>query len=129
MKTEVEEKRAEIQNLQKALNKAKEKLEEMEREEIEQRQLPLRDIAVKAHECFCFWNHTDGCSWGYEEHSENCWNSYSHKSWLSKVEKVLGGERYVSVTKEDIECVLESISELKKKCPHWRFIMRGLESG
>lgn len=42
-------------------------------------------LAVELHEFLCHWNHTDGCSWGYEKE----WTGYAHKQYLEKAQNVL----------------------------------------
>lgn len=42
-------------------------------------------LAVELHEFLCHWNHTDGCSWGYEKD----WTGYAHKQYLEKAQTVL----------------------------------------
>lgn len=42
-------------------------------------------LAIELHEFLCHWNHTDGCSWGYEKE----WTGYAHAQYLEKAQDAL----------------------------------------
>lgn len=41
-----------------------------------------KHLAFLLHEFNCYYNHTDGCSWGYEEDRPDPWLGDAHKRWL-----------------------------------------------
>jgi len=45
----------------------------------------IKDIAHLLHERYCSWNHTDGCSWGYEGSD---WSGRAHKEWLEEAREL-----------------------------------------
>lgn len=53
----------------------------------------VKEVAEKLHKKTCHQNHTDGCSWYYDNGS---WTEYSRKKYLSKAEKLL------SITTADV---------------------------
>lgn len=47
-------------------------------------------LAILLHDHFCEFNHTDGCSWGYEcKGGYHEWESPRHKSWLIRAREVI----------------------------------------
>lgn len=51
-------------------------------------QTPEQRVASAFHSLFCHYNHTDGCSWLYEQKNHiDDWNADTHISWLEKAEK------------------------------------------
>ena len=114
---------AKQKDLAKELREASEKIEKIKAKQEEESLKPLRDIAEKMHDCLCPYNHTDGCSWGYE--GDN-WNSYAHKEWLDKVKKLVKGDSYTKpvCSVKDMETLVESISSLKKSAPQAMRLIR-----
>jgi hypothetical protein len=51
-------------------------------------------IAEWLHKEFCCWNHTDGCSWLYEEDD---WNGWAHKKYLEKARRLLNENSLASL--------------------------------
>jgi len=46
---------------------------------------PIAQFAIKLHNKFCKWNHTDGCSWHYEMvNREHDWSRDEHRRWMNK---------------------------------------------
>lgn len=88
--------------LRNALGRAKQDVESIEKE-IENRKnadiasrnklisdSPAGKFAIALHSKECIHNHTDGCGWFYEfTNKEHEWNSYTHKSYLEKANKIL----------------------------------------
>lgn len=54
---------------QKALRLTQARLEAIARAEADAKLEPLKGLAKRAHDLLCPYNHTDGCSWRYEEGS------------------------------------------------------------
>lgn len=49
-----------------------------------------RELALFLHDNFCIWNHTDGCGWYYEIHSQqHDWNQSSHQSYYRQAKKMI----------------------------------------
>lgn len=49
-------------------------------------------LAIKLHERFCTWNHTDGCSWHYyvnEEGVPRNWNGATEQRYLNKAKELI----------------------------------------
>jgi len=64
-----------------------EELKCREKEEARLAALPVeKRLAEKLHDLLCHWNHTDGCSWGYED-----WNNVGHarRAYLKKARLAL----------------------------------------
>lgn len=50
----------------------------------------IANLADALHSLLCHWNHTDGCSWGYEVHNGVIdWTGYAHRSYLEKAEEIV----------------------------------------
>jgi len=103
-------------DLAKELREHTEKIERIKAKQEEESLIPLREIAERMHNCLCPFNHTDGCSWGYE--GDN-WMSSAHKEWLDKVKRLVKGDSYTKPTcsVEDMEVLVASISALQKAAP------------
>lgn len=41
-----------------------------------------KSLAYLLHKFGCFYSHTDGCAWGYEEDSKDPWLGHAHKQYL-----------------------------------------------
>ena len=63
---DLEELKENLAKLNKRKKQIEETIEKVEEKEKGERQKPIRTIAIKAHDLFCAWNHTDGCGWYYE---------------------------------------------------------------
>lgn len=46
---------------------------------------PAQQLATELHTIRCNWNHTDGCSWLYED----LWTGYAHAQYLEKAVNIL----------------------------------------
>ena len=58
-----------------------------------------KKLALKLHDKTCKCNHTDGCFFYYEINGlEDKWDSYNHKNYLEKAQKLLA-----EFSDEDIE--------------------------
>ncbi len=42
----------------------------------------LKRIATHLHDAECTYNHTDGCSWLYEDRAQEVWFSDTHQRWV-----------------------------------------------
>jgi len=105
-----------LKDSQDATKKISDKLEAIRRDEEEKSLVPLRDAARRAHDLLCPFNHTDGCSWGYEGDS---WRGAEHVNWLRKVNRLVNGD---SVTRgrftiDQINVTLDAVEKLKKIVP------------
>ena len=105
-----------LKDSQDATKKIADKLEAIRRDEEEKSLVPLRDAARRAHDLLCPFNHTDGCSWGYEGDS---WRGAEHVNWLRKVNRLVNGD---SVTRgrftiDQINVTLDAVEKLKKIVP------------
>lgn len=79
----VKSKEEEVKNLEKVK-------EDLEKEYYEKYYTEEEKLATLLHRKLCHSNHTDMCSWYYEE--ENLapdWNAYSHRKYLMKARKLL----------------------------------------
>jgi hypothetical protein len=83
---------------------------------------PLRSAAKRAHDLLCQYNHTDGCSWGYE--GDN-WDGCAHSRWLGLIDSILTN-RATPITLAELDKFLSFIETLKKDFPEWRHLLRGL---
>lgn len=66
----IDQKLAELEVMKAELLKEKERIESLSSEQ---------QLAEYMHEKLCRWNHTDGCSWYYE----NDWHGDSHQKYLA----------------------------------------------
>jgi hypothetical protein len=80
-----------IEKLQNEIAEQNVKLEALKRAQEELAlQAPEYQLAIRLHDSFCRWNHTDGCGWHYEiTKGVHDWNGHSHGSWLKKARRVL----------------------------------------
>lgn len=76
-----------------------------------EKQRHLTDLAEKMHSCFCGYNHTDGCGWGYEE-GANKWGSWSHSRWLNHTENLVK-----KFGLEKIQGFVDHVIETKREYP------------
>lgn len=77
LEAEIEQKKIEIVELERKLEKAR-------------NESPERRLAKDLHGLLCTWNHTDGCSWYYEtKGNEDDWNGYTHSQYLKKAQKFI----------------------------------------
>lgn len=49
-------------------------------------------LALLLHEFNCHYDHTDGCSWLYEERERDPWLGDAHKKWLRLACKETGAQ-------------------------------------
>jgi hypothetical protein len=53
---------------------------------------PVHKLAEELHKKLCHWNHTDGCSWGYEHNYGSAdyrfGHEYAHDQYLEKAQKI-----------------------------------------
>jgi hypothetical protein len=104
-----------IDRAEKHLRELKESLALSEQAEKDKRQDKLKPVAEKAHNAICFYNHTDGCGWGYEN---NNWNGFSHRMWLDRVEKILNNkESFKPITLEQLNLILDHVIAMKQINP------------
>src|ERR1700691_2946327 len=110
---EIKKAEKELDLLNKEFNKKKELLAVLRDKEYESRREPLKKLVERAHGCLCPYNHTDGCSWYYE----NNWEGYAHNRWLRKYDAIINGEIHDNPISslEDITTIIETIEILKPK--------------
>ena len=105
---------AQLEDAQKAARAMQDRLDVIRRKEESEKLEPLKAAAERAHELLCPYNHTDGCSWGYEGDS---WQSMAHSQWLRKMDTLVNGGPYdkPKATLEEINTILDAIAGLKPK--------------
>jgi hypothetical protein len=105
---------AQLKDAQDIARKARERLDVIERKEAAERLEPLKATAARAHDLLCPYNHTDGCSWGYEGDS---WSGDAHSRWLRKIDGLANGGPYEKpkATLAEINLVLDAVEDLKPK--------------
>lgn len=102
-------KKEKLQDLVDEQKELEKEIADEESETIKKRQMEYRPLAIKAHDLFCTYNHTDGCSWEYEIiGGEHMWSSDSHVRWLNKLEEA------VTKHKLTIGGIDEVLTEYKK---------------
>jgi hypothetical protein len=117
---------AQLKDAQKVQQGLADRLEVIKRMEADAKLGPLKDTAARAHDLLCPYNHTDGCSWGYENGS---WKSSEHSRWLRKIDALVNGDSYTpaKATLAQINIVLDAIADLKPKVSTaMELIRRGL---
>ena len=122
---DIKDKLLEIDNQKRELQK---QLEEAERDDTVKRLMPFRGAAILAHGLFCMYNHTDGCSWGYEQDgSEHNWGfgaEYSqHKHWLELVFKTA---TELNMTEAQLTDILDGLHAVKARNPRAMEALRHL---
>ena len=102
---------------QKALRLTQDRLEAIARAVADAKLEPLKALARRAHDLLCPYNHTDGCSWGYEEGATSEWQGQAHNRWLTKIDRLVAGSAYdkPTATVEEITLVLDAVEGLKPK--------------
>lgn len=105
---------AQLRDAQKAAQQVRDRLEAINRAEAAEKLEPLKATAARAHDLLCPFNHTDGCSWGYEG---NSWESDAHSRWLRKIDTLVNGNSYDKprATLSEINIVLDAVEGLKPK--------------
>lgn len=83
----------------------------------EARMEPLKKLAARAHDALCQYNHTDGCSWGYEEGAPDPWRCDAHTRWLRRYDRLINGTNYDRpvCTLVEAETVIAAVEGLKPK--------------
>ena len=105
---------AQLADAQKIASATRDRLEAIKRAEDEAKLEPLKVTAERAHDLLCPYNHTDGCSWGYENGS---WQSDAHSRWLRRIDVLVNGGSYdkPKATLSEINLVLDAVADLKPK--------------
>ena len=118
------------EDILKQLRETKNKLHQLEEQlEVErlgayqERTKPLREVAYLLHESLCGYNHTDGCSWGYEEKKsdEETWTGSAHRHWLERVEALL--RQHSHIKSDHLIEFARDFAQLRKKYPFFRTII------
>lgn len=66
------------------------KLAALKSAKLAQDNMPLAELAVRLHDRFCGYNHTDGCAWGYENRdNKHDWSGQAHQRWMERTELIL----------------------------------------
>lgn len=126
-KAEVEELARRERAAEGALREAREARQKAEALEREARLGWLMDLTIRAHDLLCGWNHTDGCSWGYEcRGGEHAWNGWAHARWLKHYEGLVTRQStYVApLTKDELSAMLDGIEVLRKTHPRAVTLLR-----
>lgn len=107
---------AQLRDQEKVLQATRDRLEAMRKAEEAEKLEPLKATAERAHDLLCPFNHTDGCSWGYEG---NSWRGSAHSAWLRKINTLVNGDSYTrpKTNLTEINLVLDAIAEVKPKVP------------
>lgn len=107
-------------------NALRDKREAMEREARDKELDALKPVAERAHNLLCQWNHTDGCSWGYEDGGDK-WRGHAHSRWLEKIEQLTKKDGYrAAIPLEKIVAILDVVEQAKKIHPDFIFILTQL---
>lgn len=123
---DLEELKENLAKLNKRKRQLEETIEKAEEKEKNERQKPIRNIAIKAHDLFCAWNHTDGCGWFYENdarNEEHVWRGDSHSHYLNQIEKLFKDKQ---ISPAILEAILNDLLAMKKVYPQLMRIIRDL---
>ena len=97
----------------------RERVKKYDAEVLAQRRDGLKPLVILAHDTLCRWNHTDGCSWGYEMNSDGShnWQGWAHARWLKHLDDLVNpypGGRDKPLSPEVIEKLIHAVRELRK---------------
>ncbi len=115
-----------LKRCQEAEQEVRNELRFIEAQKNSEKLAEYRELAILAHDVFCKYNHTDGCSWSYEcSNGEHDWtesgtyNYSSHGRWLRKIEEIFEknkATRYrTELTKETLAEIVQAFGELRAK--------------
>lgn len=107
-----------LQDAKELTKNLENQLKEIERQELSNKRIPLRELVTNAHKCFCPYNHTDGCSWSYEgsdETSDTTWQGWAHNRWMEHYEHLLSTKE---ITLENLTIIINMVIEMKEKVPN-----------
>lgn len=115
--TRIEELERELRKRQDEARKVAETLEAAKAAAAAERMEPLKALVERAHGCLCQWNHTDGCSWGYEQSAKDPWNCQAHSRWLRHYDKLINGDSYSKpqATLEEVAEIIGAVEAIKPK--------------
>lgn len=82
------------------------KIQQLQKADIEARQEPFKKLALAWHEYQCHQDHMDRCSWEYEKD----WSGWTHKRYLDGVEKACTD---LKVEADEAIAFLERLQELE----------------
>lgn len=126
MYNDLEELKESLAKLNKRKKQIEETIEKVEEKEKSERQKPIRTIAIKAHDLFCAWNHTDECGWYYENDAKAedfVWQGYSHRIVLNKIDKLF---QDTQISPDILDAILDDLLKIKKIYPNLMRIIRRL---
>jgi hypothetical protein len=114
---DIEQLERDLQAKSQEVQKARDALEAAKQAEAAKRMEPLRELVERAHTCLCQWNHTDGCSWGYEQSAKDPWGGQAHARWLRHYDKLINGDTYSKpqATLEEVVTIIEAVEAIKPK--------------
>lgn len=106
-----------------AARKAEKAVEQARRQADLDNRRALRPLAERAHDVFCRWNHTDGCSWGYEcdgyrgygnpkPTADEVWSCDTHARWLDRV-----SEAVKRIPPDKLDAILAAYESMKREHP------------
>lgn len=113
----IEELEREVRTRMDEVRKATQALENAKATEAAERMEPLKALVERAHSCLCQWNHTDGCSWGYEEGAKDPWGCDTHTRWLRHYDKMINGDgnSKPKASLEEVEIIIGAVEGIKPK--------------
>jgi hypothetical protein len=89
IKSEIETKRAELEQLEKKLAQA-------------EQEVPEHRLARELHGLLCHWNHIDGCGWHYEvSGGVDNWSGQAHAAWLQRAQLIQRGCQDKGISTDD----------------------------
>jgi hypothetical protein len=117
----------ELKALELRKRELQKQLDEAQRDDTVDRLKLFMSSAVLAHDLFCCYNHTDGCSWLYEQsnggrHDWGFGAEYSaHQRWLLDVERVC---KDLKIGPTELHLILEYLAGAKKENPRAMEVLR-----
>lgn len=124
---EIEELARRERAAEQVLREARDARARAEAAEREGRLAWLMPLVIRAHDLLCTWNHTDGCSWGYEcRGGQHSWGGHAHERWLRHYEGLVTRQHaYVDpLTAEELCAMLDGIEALRKTHPRAVTLLR-----
>jgi len=122
--------KARLQQIDVEKREIQKQLAEAEREDRVEQLTPFIPAAIRAHDLFCCYNHTDGCSWESEvkgHDREHDWgfdaDSSSHRRWLEDVFKTANE---TGMTSAQITEILDGVARVKLLDPRAMEVLRHL---
>lgn len=113
---------------EKSLRDIRDRREAIENDARDKRLETIKPLVVRAHGILCSWNHTDGCSWGYEmTGDQHNWRGWAHARWLRHWEELMLGTNERNpwrCTPDELTKTLDAIESLRKINPNGLYLIR-----